>query len=223
MSEVVTTQAKRLRPPSWRDTRLLVGLFLVLGSMALGGWALARADHSVPVFAANAALVPGQPLTREDVRRVDVRLGDGAASYLPASGALTPGSYLLRPLAPGELIPASAVGRAKDVENRVLAVPVDATAASLLTAGSIVDVFVNRPAPTTAGGKVVYAGPELLVERVSVAAVPEAGSVLGGSTARRAIHLVIPEDTVKTLVADMDLESRITLVPAPGGVTRDGS
>ena len=89
--------------------------------------------------------------------------------------------------------------------------------------GSLPRSAFATPEASSVGGKPGYAGPELLVERVIVAAVPESGAVLGGSSARRAVHLVIPEDKVKTLVADMDLESRITLVPAPGGVRREGS
>mgnify|MGYP003617568337 CR=1 FL=1 len=223
MSEVVTPKANRLRAPSWRDSRLLFGLLLIVLSTALGGWAMSRADQTVPLYAADVALVPGQELGPDQLRRVDVRLGDGATAYLSAAQALPKDAHVLRPLNPGELVPEAAVGASADVDTRIVAVPVDVTAASLLTTGSVVDVFVNRPSGTSVGGKPGYAGPELLVERVIVAAVPESGAVLGGSSARRAVHLVIPEDKVKTLVADMDLESRITLVPAPGGVRREGS
>ncbi len=216
MSEVVTAQAKRLRAPSWRDSRLLGGLFLVLLATTLGGWIVARADRTVPVYAAAGPLVPGQRLAADDVRRVDVRLGDGAAAYLSAAQPLPVGAHIGRGFAEGELIPASAVVDAAAVSTRLVAVPVDATAITLLARGTIVDVFVNRPTGATAGGKTVYAGPELLLPGVTVAAVPEAGSVLGTSVTRRTVHLVVPEEKVKTLVADMDLEARITLVPTPG-------
>ena len=62
MSDVTTTQANRLRRPTWKDSRLLVGLLLVLLSTALGGFVVSRAEDTVPVYAAKADLVPGQAL-----------------------------------------------------------------------------------------------------------------------------------------------------------------
>ena len=56
MSDVTTTQANRLRRPTWKDSRLLVGLLLVLLSTALGGFVVSRAEDTVPVYAAKADL-----------------------------------------------------------------------------------------------------------------------------------------------------------------------
>ena len=83
MSDLPTPTASRLRSPSWRDTRLLVGVLLVLVSTVLGSVVVARADDRVPVYAAKGQVAPGQRLTESDVVRVDVLLGDGAAG-LPA-------------------------------------------------------------------------------------------------------------------------------------------
>lgn len=215
MSEVIAPQAKRITTPSWRDSRLITGLVLVLLSTALGGWAMARADHTVPIYVASTTLVPGQTLTGDDLRRVDVQLGDGSATYLSAASPLPPDLHILRAANPGELIPVGATGSARDVTTRVVAVPVDATAASGLTRGMAVDVFVNRPSGLTSAGKTALAGPELVLVGVTVAAVPESSTMLGASFERSTVHLVIAQDKVKSLVADMDLEARITLVPTP--------
>ena len=63
MSEPVTS---RIRRPSWRDPRLGVGVLLVAGSVALGSWTMARADHTVTVFTAATVLAPGEVLAEED-------------------------------------------------------------------------------------------------------------------------------------------------------------
>ena len=52
MSDLPTPTASRVRAPSWRDSRLLVGLLLVLLSTVLGSVVVARADDRVPVYAA---------------------------------------------------------------------------------------------------------------------------------------------------------------------------
>ena len=80
MTDLPTPTASRLRRPSWRDSRLVVGVLLVLVSTVLGALVVARADDRVPVWAARGQVAPGQQLTESDLVRVDVLLGDGAAT-----------------------------------------------------------------------------------------------------------------------------------------------
>ena len=186
---------------------------------------VSQADRTTPVYAANRALVPGQELTAGDLRRVDVRLGEGAAGYLAADGDIAKGRHVLRPIEVGELIPVSAVGDQEKVSTQVVPVLVDTTSASLLKIGSLVDVYVNKPSNTPAtAGKPSFAGPERLLEGASVADLPESKGVLGGVVSQRPVHIVVPTDRVATLIADVDLGARITLVPSPGSpLKQDGS
>lgn len=219
MSDLPAPTASRLRTPSWRDSRLLVGVLLVLVSTVLGSVVVARADDRVPVYAAKGDLAPGQRLTEADVVRVDVLLGDGAARYLPADRPLAAGTWSLRALHPGELIPVSGVGSAADVEVQQVALLVDATSAAAITAGSVVDVYVNRPEKGATVGVQTFAGPERVLEAVSVVRVASEDAVLGGSAETRAVHVMVPRDAVRDVVADVDLGARITLVPVPGGAS----
>ena len=223
MSELPTPTATRLRSPSWRDTRLLVGILLVLVSTVLGSVVVARADDRVPVYAAKGQVSPGQRLTGSDVVRVDVLLGDGAAAYLPADRPVGDDTWALRDLRPGELIPAAGVGPAEAVTVQQVALLVDATSASALTPGSVVDVYVNRPVEGTTVGLPTYAGPERALESVSVVRVAAEDGVLAGSAASRAVHVMVPREDVQGIVADVDVGARITLVPVPGGVAAAGS
>lgn len=221
--DLATPQAQRLRRPSWRDPRLLVGLLLVLLSTALGGWVVSRADRTVPVYAAQRALVPGEAVSAQDVRRVDVLLGEADERYLSAAVDLPPDLHVLRAVGDGELIPLAATGTRDQVRTQVVALQVDTTSASMLEVGSIVDVFVNRPTGgASVGGRPAYGGPEQVLEGATVAALPDASSVLGGVVSQRPVQLVVPVDKVQALIADIDLGSRITLVAAPGA-PRQGS
>lgn len=219
MTDLPTPTTSRLRPPSWRDSRLLIGVLLVLLSTVLGSVVVARADDRVPMYAAKGHVAPGQRLTAADVVRVDVLLGDGAVGYLSANGPLQADTWALRDLHPGELIPQAAVGRADAVTVQLVALLVDATSASALSAGSIVDVYVNRPKGDTTIGLPTYAGPERVLESISVARVAGEDDVLGGATASRAVQVMVPRDAVRDLVAAVDLGARITLVPVPGGAS----
>ncbi len=222
MSDLSAPTASRLRRPSWRDGRLVVGVLLVLLSTVLGSVLLARADDRVPVYAARGTLVAGQHLTAGDVARVDVQLSDAAAAYLSAMRDLADDTYLVRDVRPGELIPASAVGTRADVGVQPLALLVDATAASVLAVGSVVDLYVNRPArpeaPGTTTATATYAGPERVLEAVSVLSLSGDDGILGAGARTRTVQVLVPRERVQQLVADVDLGSKITLVPVPGSV-----
>jgi hypothetical protein len=106
---------------------------------------------------------------------------------------------------------------------QLVALLVDATSASALSAGSVVDVYVNRPKEGTTIGLPTYAGPERVLEAISVVRVAGEDDVLGGATASRAVQVMVPRDSVRDLVADVDLGARITLVPVPGGAVAAAS
>ncbi len=219
MSDLPVPAASRLRAPSWRDSRLLVGVLLVLVSTVGGAVVVANADDRVPVYAAARSVVPGQQLTADDVAVVEVQLGGDAAGYLPADRALADDAYALREMRPGELIPTASVGGPEQVGVQQLSLLVDATAAAALGAGSVVDVYVNRPEEGTSGvGVTRFEGPERVLERVSVVRVAGDDVVLGSATDTRAVQVMVPRESVPDLVADVDVGARITLVPVPGGV-----
>jgi hypothetical protein len=218
MTDLPMPTATRLQRPSWRDSRLVIGVLLVLVSTVLGSVALARADDTVPVYAARSVLVAGQPLTPADVARVDVRLGPAATAYLSAASDLAADGYVLREVRPGELIPASAVGSQAQVDVQPVTLLVDATSATVLRTGSVVDVYVNRPDPDgVAGvGATAYAGPERTLDGVAVLRVGGEDGVLGSTAQTRSVQVLVPRDKVPQLVAHVDGRAKITLVPVPG-------
>lgn len=139
--QLVTPRAARLRRPSWKDTRLVVGVLLVLGSILLGSAVVSAADDRVPVYAAARTLVPGEKVTEKDLVRVDVQLAEGGPAYLAADGTVPGGMVATRTVGKGELLPQSAVGSVRDADVEVVSVPVDAASATGLAAGDVVTVL----------------------------------------------------------------------------------
>ena len=222
MAELPRPTAARLRQPSWRDTRLVVGVVLVLLSVAIGAKVIASADDTVPMYAAVASLVPGQPVTQKDVRRVDVQLGADRTRYVAADHDIAPDTFALRDVRPGELLPASALGTKADIDMKPVSVPVDSGAAAQLAAGSIVDVWVN--AKEKSSGVEKYGNPLKTLEAAPVVRVPEAGgSGLGSASGKTAVQIMVPESGVQALIAAIDQGARITLVPVPGSPPRAGA
>lgn len=139
--------ARRLSPPRWLDARLLLGIVLVLGSVAAGTRLVASLGDTQMVWAVTADLAAGTRLTGEHLDRVEVRLtGELPARYLDASGRPPVGYVLTRPLASGELVPAAAVAAPNEAgeERRYVTVPVQQHHfPGDLRAGEVVDVYVT--------------------------------------------------------------------------------
>ncbi len=222
MSDPPVPAATRLRPPSWRNARLLAGVALVLGSAAVGSLVVARVDDRVPMYAARQALVPGQTLSVDQLTRVDVQLADVADGYLSGGGPPPEGAVVLREVRAGELVPLAALGSAKDAARQPLMLTVEATSASALVVGSVVDVYVNLPSHGS-GAEQDFAGAERALERAPVVALPTSGTRLGGGAgATRAVQVMVPDDRVRGLIDQIDQGARITVVPVAGSL-RAGS
>lgn len=206
-------QAARLQRPSWRDTRLLVGVLIVAAAVAIGSRVVAAADDTVAVYAARTTLPAGSGLTADDLSVVRVRLGSGTAGYLAATTAPRAGAVLLRTVATGELVPSSAVGDALALERRPVSVGVEGAAPSGLAPGSLVDIWVSVRSRQRAGGG--YQPPERLAERAEVFDLASGGT---GLTATREVTVQVllePDELTAVLDAQAN-EARIALVPLPG-------
>lgn len=199
---------------------MLTGVLIVLASVALGSYLMARADDRVPMYAAATTLIAGQSLTNDAVARVDVQLGGESARYLTAREPLPADSVVLREVRAGELVPVSAIGTAAEAALSQVTIAVDPTSAAPLMTGTVVDVFVNhRASEDSAAG---FTGPEVLLERVTVAGVDASGRGLGSSGRGTAVRVMVPTEHVPQLIAAVDNEAKVTVVPVPGALTRSG-
>lgn len=148
MSAPASPPARRRRVPSWLDLRFVLGVVLVLASVAGGARLFATADRTVPVWAVTGDLASGTVLARVDLVAVRVRLPESGERYLAANGPPPVGRSLSRDLGSGELLPRAAlVGRAcgSEVSIPVAALHVPGT----VRRGARVDVFATPRAGRT--------------------------------------------------------------------------
>ena len=210
-TDLPTPAAARLRAPSWRDPRLLVGLLLVLGAVVLGARVVAAADDTSPYYAAARPLVPGDRVGADDVRVVDVRLPDAADGYVGADDPLSPGTVATRTVGEGELLPRAALGTQDEVALQPVGIPVEVAATGLAT-GAVVDVWVALPDPERAGS---FLEPERTVQGATVAGVTDSGSALGGTTGRT-VEVLLEQDALADVLGALANDAVVSLVPAPG-------
>lgn len=211
--------AARVGTPRWLDLRLMVGVLLVLGSVAVGARVVGAADDTVPVLVAAEDLTVDRPLTAGLVQTRQVLLEDGLARYL--SGDVPEGYVMVRPVAAGELVPRSAVAPADEVAEDLRYVTVALPAAELpagLRPGRVVDVWV---APD---GDAVGAVAEPLLDGVTVTDVGGDSGGLGVSGTEHAVTLAVTPgvaaDTLDEAVARLVAaarDARVYLAAVPDG------
>lgn len=221
MTELASPSAKRLQRPSWRDSRLVVGLLLVVVAATLGAKAVASADDRVPVWVAASNLVAGDKVEEASFARADVRLADGMNGYLAADAPPPTGSFMLRDVRAGELVPASAVGGADSVDVQRVTVRADAMSTTGLARGSRVDVFVT-PKTSTQSDAATTTRTKKVLESAAVAAVLTSTGGFG-SGSMTSVQIYVPSDKVQPLVEAVDADAKLTLVPAVGAAVGGGA
>lgn len=205
------TAVEPVRPPRrafWGDARFLLGILLIVASVAGVWFVVAAARQTAPVYAAAHTIVPGESITSDDLRAVDVALGHVGDAYL-SPDSLSEGMVATRTIASGELVPAAAVGEAARARttNVVVRSAVDVPAS--VDAGTVVEVWA---APLKKTGD--YNVPRILVADATVVSVTRDDSVIGGGAA--ALELVIPRADVAATLAAMADESALSVVPTAG-------
>lgn len=220
-ADLPTPHANRLRPPSWRDARLVFGLALVLLATVLGSRIIAAADEREPLYVAVGVLAPGQPLAADLVARVDVAMASGAQSYLSASEPFPSDVFLAREIGPGELVPRSALVKGSDLGRSPVTIEVDSQSAATLVVGSVVDVFVSDRDPDSTS--VRFVNPRRAFERVSVSWVPAEDPRFAGRATASTVSLLVPADEVSALIEVTGAGARLTLVPVPGSLLKSGA
>lgn len=197
--------AGRLRRPTWKDPRLLVGALLVVVSV-VGVSALVRgADNTVPHYAARDTLVPGTVLSRDDVTVTHVRVPAG--TYVEAVEEPW-GRVVTRVIDEGELLPQAALVDEDVQAGRVIAVTAAQPLADGIGTGSVVDVYVTRVDDDAARTDVV-------AEQLVVASVDRDGGSFGSGESE-VVYLVVPQDQVADFLSATAVEGDIAVV-GPGG------
>lgn len=205
--------AARLRRPGWRDPRLLAGIAMVAASVLLGSWAVRTAQATVPVYVTRAALVPGDRVVAEDLAVVDVRLGTvNLDHYLRADQPLPQDEVAVRAVGRGELVPASAVGSAADLDLRPVSVTLERAPSADVVPGALVDLWFTPPAPDD--GEPALEPRELAVGLTVAEVTTSTGafSATGGS----AVQVLVPSARLPEVLTALAADGTLDVVPVLG-------
>ncbi|ASK64907.1 flagellar biosynthesis protein FlgA [Brachybacterium avium] len=204
-----TAAMMRLRKPRWKDPRLIVGIVLVVASVLMGSVLVSRLSETTSVLVARSAIVPGDPITVDDLVAVDLRLGEQTDRYIGTVEAIPEGAVALRTIRAGELVPISAVGQSAEVPLRPVVIPVGAAVAESVVPGATVELWHTAPAAE----KGAEAQARLLVPDAVVRRIDE-GSSLG--MREMSVELLVPSDKLDEVLEVLSQEERLDVIGVPG-------
>ena len=210
----VSATAARLKRPSWKDPRLLVGILLVLVSVAGVVFLVGSADRTTEVFAARDGIAVGERLTQDNVVRARVRLGDTENQYITAESGLPEGVVALQRIGENQLVPRASLGEVDELDRKPVAITIEETLPAQAVAGARVDVWVAQPDARNG-----FREPKLLLPGAEIAEVAAGSTALGSS--KKTVLMVLVEDShMPALLGAQANGARISVVWNPGGGTK---
>jgi hypothetical protein len=210
-----TPTAPRVTRPSWRDPRLIIGLLLVLASIAGVTALVGSLEKTTEVLAARTELHVGAELGADDFSTVSVRLGSLQKAYLQAEAGLPPEAVATRLIRPGELVPAAAVGTPDELDRKPVGLPVEDPLPDGTAAGSRVDVWIALPGPGTGQGA-RFEPPQLLLEGAEISELSVNESALGTASSSH-VYVLVEDAALPALLNALSNEAKISVVLNPRG------
>jgi hypothetical protein len=214
MSVGTMSGGARLKKPSWKDPRLVVGILLVLASTAGVVSLLGAADQTTEAYAAREAIAVGERLTADKLHRVKVRLGDLEQRYLTSESGLSEGAVAVQRIGQDQLVPRDSLGELDVLDRKPVAVTVEEALPAQAVAGSRVDVWVALPDARNG-----YSQPTLLLPGAEIAQLTPGSTALG--SARSTVVMVLVTDSqMPQLLGAQANKAKISVVWNPGGNSR---
>jgi hypothetical protein len=206
--------AARLKRPSWKDPRLLVGVLLVLASVAGVVFLVQSADQTTEVYAARDGIAVGEKLTSENVVRARVKLGEAEGQYITAETGLPENVVAVQRIGKDQLVPRASLGTVDELDRKPVALSIEETLPAQAVAGARVDVWVAQPDARNG-----FSEPKLLLPGAEIAEVTDGSTALGSS--RTTVLMVLVEDSqMPSLLGAQANEAKISVVWNPGGGSR---
>ncbi|MET3808929.1 hypothetical protein [Arthrobacter sp. UYEF3] len=201
----------RLKKPSWKDPRLLVGVLLVLASVVGVVSLVAAADQTTEAYAASGPIAVGEMLTTDKLHRVKVRLGDVEQHYLTPEAGLAAGLVAVQRIGKDQLVPRESLGQMDALDRKPVAVTIEETLPPQAVAGSRVDIWVAQP--DTRNG---FSEPTLLLKGAEIAQLTP-GSTALGSQRSTVVMVLVPDGQMPKLLGAQANKAKISVVWNPGG------
>lgn len=205
------TQRDRDDRPARRrapDPRLLIGLALVVASIAGVVGIVAANDDGAEVYAAPRLLTAGELITADDLELRRVSLGADLDAYLTADALPAAGAVVSRTVGEGELIPLAAVGDERGPATTTIVVALTTPLGETVRRGDTLDIWSSpQEEAGRFGAPVVISSGAQLVRQLD-----DEGLVAGAEAAR--VELLVPRRDVARILDALANGDALAAVPA---------
>lgn len=202
--------APRLSKPSWKDPRLLIGILLVLASVAGVVALVGNAERTVPMYAARDALVVGQKITADSFTIVQVQLGDVDGKYLDPADDLDTNAVAIRMVPKGELVSRTSIGRIDALDRKPAPITITEPLPKEVVVGAYVDVWVALPDDRNG-----FLEPVLMLPGAEVASLSSASGSLGSSQ-NMALMVLVTDAQMPKFLGAVANKAKVSVVWNPG-------
>lgn len=190
------------------DPRLLIGLGLVVASIAGVVGIVAANDDGAEVYAAPRLLTAGERITADDLELRRVSLGADLGAYLTADTLPAAGAVVSRTVGEGELVPLAAVGDERGPATTTIVVALTTPLGATVRQGDTLDVWSSpQEEAGRFGAPVVISSGTQLVRQVD-----DEGLVAGSQAAR--VELLVPRRDVARILDALANGDALAAVPA---------
>lgn len=211
MSPEGAATGARLKRPSWKDPRLLVGVLLVLASVIGVISLVGSADKTTEVYAARDSIAVGEKLSEDNVVRAKVRLGDTEEHYVTVESGLPEGLVAVQRIGKNQLVPRESLGRVDALDRKPVTVTIEESLPDQAVAGTRVDVWVALPDARNG-----FSEPKLLLPGAEIAHVTP-GSTALGSSRNTVLMVLVADNQMPALLGAQANQAKISVVWNPGG------
>lgn len=201
----------RLKRPSWKDPRLLVGVLLVLASVIGVISLVGSADKTTEVYAARDSIAVGEKLSQDNVVRAKVRLGETEEHYLTVESGLPEGLVAVQRIGKSQLVPRDSLGKVDALDRKPVTVTIEESLPDQAVAGTRVDVWVALPDARNG-----FSEPKLLLPGAEIAQVTP-GSTALGSSRNTVLMVLVADNQMPALLGAQANQAKISVVWNPGG------
>ncbi|GAA2849486.1 hypothetical protein GCM10010523_07580 [Paenarthrobacter ilicis] len=190
---------------------MLIGVLLVLASIAGVVVLVGSADKTIQVFAAREEISVGQPVTPEDLIVVEVRLDGIEAGYFTVEQGFVDGGVAVQRVGKNQLVPQESIGKADALNRKPVAIALEEDLPPQAVAGARVDVWVALP-----GSGKAYDDPQLLLPGAEIAQVTSGATTLGASR-DKVILVLVTDQQMPGLLGALANEAKVSVVWNPAG------
>jgi len=201
------------------DPRLVIGICLVVVSVAGVLAVVSTADRRVAVYAAAETLAPGDRVDAADLRVRQVALDDAEGLYLPDGALPSAGLVATAVVRAGELVPVSALGTRDGGEATTIVLPLAGRVSASVEPGALVDVWAStgsagRDAVDPATGEAAaYAPPAVLSADAVVTRVLRPEGIVSAADGE-AVEVLVPRSRIARLLQAIADGDALAVVPA---------